>query len=345
MTSRTITDGRNIDPDLGGGGGEARSIQIEHPELEFPVPEVPARREAAAPKAAAPSYYGLPVLKAPVWEWYIPIYFWVGGAAGAAAALGALAPLSPALHGLTRRCRQIAAAGTMAGAALLIADLGRPARFLNMLRVFRPTSAMNVGAWVLAGAGGSSVGALAGGWIGRAFGATSGAFGLPLSGYTAVLLTGTANPAWQSARATMPPLFVSSGIAAAASLLEMFPLDDRESQVVRRFGTAGRSLELLFSVAMEREVERRAPEASVHYRSGAAGFFLGASKVLTGASLLAGLLPRPTRFRRLVTGLLGTAGSLALRFGVSRAGAAAALDPQATFGPQRKSAEAGGPKI
>ena len=31
----------------------------------------------------------------------------------------------------------------------LVHDLGRPARFLNMLRVFKPTSPMSVGVWIL----------------------------------------------------------------------------------------------------------------------------------------------------------------------------------------------------
>jgi hypothetical protein len=36
-------------------------------------------------------YYGIPLLKEPAWTWEIPLYFFVGGAAGAAAVIGAIA--------------------------------------------------------------------------------------------------------------------------------------------------------------------------------------------------------------------------------------------------------------
>src|SRR6185295_184501 len=60
-----------------------------------------------------PTYYDRPVLKAPVWKWYVPAYFSVGGAAAGAAVLGAAAQLRDrrALAGLIRRCRWVAAIG------------------------------------------------------------------------------------------------------------------------------------------------------------------------------------------------------------------------------------------
>ena len=54
------------------------------------------------------------------------------------------------LRAFDERCRWIGAIGGGVGSVLLIADLGRKARFLNMLRVFRATSPMSVGSWVLA---------------------------------------------------------------------------------------------------------------------------------------------------------------------------------------------------
>ncbi|MDQ2979220.1 MAG: hypothetical protein M3R62_08360, partial [Acidobacteriota bacterium] len=51
-------------------------------------------RPAGAPfPAASPrtGYYGLPALKEPTWTWEVPIYFFVGGAAGASAVLAAAA--------------------------------------------------------------------------------------------------------------------------------------------------------------------------------------------------------------------------------------------------------------
>ncbi|MFD9466984.1 NrfD/PsrC family molybdoenzyme membrane anchor subunit [Streptomyces sp. NPDC060027] len=34
-------------------------------------------------------------------------------------------------------------------ATVLVHDLGRPGRFVNMLRVFKPTSPMSMGSWLL----------------------------------------------------------------------------------------------------------------------------------------------------------------------------------------------------
>src|ERR671936_3062745 len=85
-------------------------------------------------------YYGIPLLKEPAWTWEIPLYFFVGGAAGASAVVGAIANYTGADRRLVRNARWIAAAGSVISPALLIADLGRPARFLSMMRVFKPQS-------------------------------------------------------------------------------------------------------------------------------------------------------------------------------------------------------------
>src|SRR5881398_3476683 len=88
-------------------------------------------------------YYGIPLLKQPPWTWEIPLYFFVGGAAGAAAVVGAIADYTGANRTLVRDARWIAAAGAVLSPALLISDLGRPERFLNMMRVFKLRSPMS----------------------------------------------------------------------------------------------------------------------------------------------------------------------------------------------------------
>src|SRR5512146_3200804 len=133
--------GRNIDDQIGALSGEGSLQQVES------VAQVPVLQDAKTIPADAVrgadglSYYGQPILKEPVWRWYIPAYFYVGGVAGAAAALGAAAQLAVgggngALarrkanrgeHRLVRRCRMIARGGAVASGVLLIADLGRPA--------------------------------------------------------------------------------------------------------------------------------------------------------------------------------------------------------------------------
>src|SRR5690606_31944144 len=94
------------------------------------------------------SYYGRPVLKEPVWTWEIPAYFFLGGTAGAANALSLGARLTGNRE-LADRLSLVATAGLAASPVLLVSDLGRPERFLNMLRVFKVTSPMSVGSWAI----------------------------------------------------------------------------------------------------------------------------------------------------------------------------------------------------
>ena len=98
------------------------------------------------------TYYDVPLLKAPVWTWEVQVYFFVGGAAGAAAVIANVARWTGANAALARDARWIAATGGPLSAGLLAAlrIFGRPERFVNMLRVFKPQSAMSVGSWTLA---------------------------------------------------------------------------------------------------------------------------------------------------------------------------------------------------
>src|SRR5436305_6504 len=94
-------------------------------------------------------YYEMPLLKEPQWKWEVPVYLFVGGAAGAAAVIGAAANLVGNDRALSKDARWLAAVGGALSAPLLIADLGVPSRFLNMLRVFKLQSPMSVGAWTM----------------------------------------------------------------------------------------------------------------------------------------------------------------------------------------------------
>src|ERR1700674_2054017 len=96
-------------------------------------------------------YYNYPVVRRPVWTWEVPAYFWLGGMAA-----GAYVTASLAQNFGSADDRRVAAGGFYVAAAalvpcapLLIADLGRPDRFHHMLRVFKPLSPMNLGAWTL----------------------------------------------------------------------------------------------------------------------------------------------------------------------------------------------------
>lgn len=290
-------------------------MQTTH-EIAAPAPRRVARAKEAATATEA-TYYGVPMLQPPVWKWMIPAYFYVGGATGASLALGAAAQLTGdrELEPLVRRCRIIGVIGAGASAALLVADLGRPGRFISMLRVFRATSPMSVGSWLLTGVGAASAAALLLPAPRARAVATlaAGLLGVPLSGYTGVLLANTAVPAWQQAGRALPPTFMASAVASAGSLFEMVPrLPPRARRAVRSFAVAGKSLELLG----ERFVGATGP-----------------SVALTAGSLALSLLGG--RRGRVAAGLLGTLGALALRFAVMRAGRRSTEDPRVAFAQQR----------
>jgi formate-dependent nitrite reductase membrane component NrfD len=344
-------DGRNIDPTVGILEGEASQQKVpeRRPQAEGAAPytvwgAAPSQGgEVGGPTSAEPTYFGRPVLKEPVWIWAVPAYFFTGGVAGAAAVLGAAAQASGRgdLDGLVKRCRWIAAAGSAIGTGLLIHDLGRPERFLNMLRVFRPSSPLNVGSWVVAAAvpltAGSAVLSGARGTVspvGDAAGYAAGAVGLPLAGYTSVLLSTTAVPVWSEIRRSVPALFVASAISGAASVLQLLTLNRREESVVRRFAVAGAVADLAASVAVEREAGTVEGVGDAMHQ-GLAGSMLRAAKALTAGSLAINLVPGRARWKRTAAGILGALGSAATKFGVFYAGQASARDPRATFRQQR----------
>ena len=169
---------------------------------------------ATVPRAEWRSYYGHPVIKQPVWKPEIPFYFFFGGLGGASAGLALLAQ-ARGNEELARRAWANALAGVAASPLLLISDLGKPARFLNMLRVFKVTSPMSVGSWLLSASGLATTLAAADAWTGRlpAPGRVArplaAGLGLPLATYTAALVANTAVPVWHEARTTLPFLFAS----------------------------------------------------------------------------------------------------------------------------------------
>jgi polysulfide reductase-like protein len=341
-------DRRDIDPRVGALLGEAAAQRVR---ARAPAPRREPERPTPAQEAApwieeGPSYHGLPVLKEPVWGWEIPTYFFTGGLAGATAVLGAAATLAGGRGTgmLVRRCRLVAAGGAALSAALLVKDLGRPGRFLGMLRVFRPTSPMNMGTWILSAfgacAGLAALPALAPGAAAlapaadvAAYGAA--ALGLPLVGYTGVLIANTAVPVWQQTRNTLPILFAFSGAVSAGGLLDLWGTPGAGGEMAHRFGLVAKGGELALSRALHREA-RIVPRVERALRTGRGGALLAAARTLLAASALLDLLPgRGSRLRRAASGGLALAGTLAIRLGVVAAGRASARDPHATFEMQR----------
>ena len=151
------------------------------------------------------SYYGQPILKEPVWKPQIPLYLFTGGLAGASSVLHGYASAG-GNHRLARSALLVGAAAEVVSPVLLVSDLGRPERFLNMLRVFKVTSPMSVGSWILFVSGGATTTAAALELSGslrrlrRSAVAVSFLSGAPLATYTGALLANTANPAWSEGR-------------------------------------------------------------------------------------------------------------------------------------------------
>src|SRR5438270_11182426 len=106
------------------------------------------RKQMMVPRAEPRTYYDRPVLKKPVWKWYIPAYFFTGGMAGASSTLAFVARLR-GNDRLARRAGLISLAGIAASPVFLIVDLGSPGRFYNMLRVAKATSPMIMGTWLM----------------------------------------------------------------------------------------------------------------------------------------------------------------------------------------------------
>jgi hypothetical protein len=287
------------------------------------------------------SYYGRPVLKAPVWKVPdVPGYLFLGGTAGASATMAAVAELTGRRE-LAGAGRRVAGVASVASVAALVHDLGRPERFSHMLRVFKPTSPLSVGSWILAPfsalATASAVSQATGRLprLGRLAGLGSGALGPAMCTYTAVLLSDTAVPAWHEAYPELPYLFAGSALtgAAGAALLGA-PRADHGPPT--RMGVIGAVLEL----AAMRRIERRLGLVGEPYVTGRAGRLLTLSKALTaagaGLSLLAGRLAAP-----LPAGASYLAAGLCTRFGIFSAGMASARDPAYVVTPQRQRLEPG----
>lgn len=283
---------------------------------------IPAGAPLPVRAGEEPGYYGLPLLKPPVWTWEVPAYFFVGGAAGAAAAVGAVAHAVGADPALVRGARWIAAAGAVASPPLLISDLGRPERFLNMLRVFKIQSPMSVGAWTLA-AFSTAAGAAAfadlldrrfGGRlpvrvVGNAAEALSAATGLVLSTYTGVLIGATAIPVWSRHVHLLPAHFGASGLGTAVSLLELL---GHRTRALNRLAIGAAAAETLIGLV----IESSAAADAAPIREGRAGTLARAGGLLSGPLPLALRLLAPrSRAGRNAAALCTIAGSLLTRVG------------------------------
>ncbi|MDP9389164.1 MAG: polysulfide reductase NrfD [Actinomycetota bacterium] len=294
------------------------------------------------PEAEFRSYYGRPVLKKPVWKWDIPAYFLTGGVMAGSSLLAAGADLTA--NGALRRAARLAAAANLgASTYFLIHDLGRPERFLHMLRVLKPTSPMSVGTWMLAAYGppaGLAALSEATGRLpraGRAAGLLAAVTAPVVAAYTAVLTADTAVPSWHDAYRQLPFVFVGSAGAAAGGLA-MALVPPNAAGPARRLAVLGAAVDLVAAKSMETGVGL----AGEPYHVGSAGRLSRWARRLTaGGAVVAAVLGRRSRLTAIASGAALVAGSACTRFAVFHAGVQSAVDPKYTVVPQRARGEAG----
>jgi len=286
--------------------------------------------------AETQSYYGHPVIKEPTWTWEIPTYFFTGGVSGASSVLSTSAKLF-GNEKLSRRALYVGAVFDAISPLLLVSDLGRPERFHHMLRVFKVTSPMNVGAWVLLVNGGASNTAAVLELLGilkpvkLLAELVAALFGPPLATYTGVLVADTAVPVWHEGRHELPWLFGASAAASAGAAATMF-MDPDDAGPARRLAAGS----VLVEGALMQAMELRLGEVGEVYHKGTAGKFALAAKLLAGggAALLA-TKGRKSRAAATLGGAMVCGGELCLRWSVFKAGFQSAKDPKYTVEPQR----------
>lgn len=309
-----------------------------------------SREMQMVPEPKFTSYYGRPVIKPAPWGPGVAAYLFLGGVAGGSAVLGAGAQLTGRAT-LCRNCRLAALGAVSLGAVALVEDLGRPERFLNMLRVIKLTSPMSLGSWILsafsAGAGVAAVaeldqmtgerlplGPLRG--VLRAVegpaGLEAAAFGPLLAVYTAVLLADTSTPTWNDARDELPFVFVSSASLASAGLA-MVTTPVAQTAPARKLAVIGVVGDLVATQVMRRRMD---PVAAEPLHDGRSGALLRVSEALAVAGGIGTLLGGRRRGVAAAAGLALVAASALTRFGVFEAGIRSAKDPRYTIEPQKR---------
>jgi formate-dependent nitrite reductase membrane component NrfD len=284
------------------------------------------------------------LLQSPHWPFLIDVYFFLGGLAGGAFVIATVAAL---LDG--GRFRDVARVGYyLAFVALipcpiiLIVDLGVPARFMNMVMRFNPSSPMSMGAWALLGF--SACAGLAAlmtlledtGKVGRLggpkllVGIVGAFFGFFLAAYPGVLLGATARPLWIEGHA-LGALFLavgaSTGAAAIALLLMLVGRRTADGMgAVRRMLVIALVVQLLsviaFVVSVQMSGSVAAGRALATLTSGQfkVTFWLGAILVGCVLPLLIGVVARRSSGLTALASLLVLVGGFLVKFVIMAAG-------------------------
>jgi formate-dependent nitrite reductase membrane component NrfD len=257
-------------------------------------PDIEALREAARRQRggeALPDTIQGPIIHAPVWTWEVPLYFWFGGMAAGSSFVALACDLTGDEHSAVI-ARRVALAALVPCPPLLIADLGRPMRFYNMLRVVKPRSPMSMGAWALTAFGNLAAAAVGADLLGRrreakALGAANAIVGGYLGSYTGVLLASTAVPLWARSRLFLGPIFVATATAtgAAACRLTLAATGVEPGHPARVALGRVESAAMFAELALSTVNERRLGPLAKGLDAGTPGRIFKAAKWLTRAGL------------------------------------------------------------
>jgi len=337
----------DVDPNLPDSDfRENRLDEIRRQASELGSVSAAGIRPAGSPMPLASpqtGYYQQPLLKEPQWTPLIPLYFFVGGASGSLGVIGALADHLGADHELARKARHMATAGSIVSSVLLIADLGRPSRFVNMLRVFKPQSVMSVGSWVLSGFAASAAASTLADILDartdntqtdsslistflRTVGRTGcTVFGMPFHNYTGVLIGSSVIPVWNNRIKSLPREFGMSGLQSAVGLLEL--AGETDSNALNAVGLIAAAFETWEGLELLRTQDRELAPT----KHGFTGALVQTAGILSGpvpiALRLASLFTRKKKRRlRQAAAISGIVGSLCLRYGWVAAGTISSRD-------------------
>ena len=188
-----------------------------------------------------PEHFAAP----PNWGFWILAYFFFGGIAGGSYAIGTLVRLvGPEDQRLSRTAFIVSFLALIPCPLFLIADLGVPSRFLNLLidaseggLAFKVGTPISLGAWALLGfglfsfvsflaaLGESAMPSLSAftrllrGMFGSVWTVVGTALGFFVAGYTGVLLSASNEPVWSDAGWFLGGLFLASALTGSAALL------------------------------------------------------------------------------------------------------------------------------
>lgn len=329
------------DPDVSFSRREHRLEEVRRKAAQIGRVDNVGVRPAGSPipsASVASGYYGIHLIKEPQWSWEIPIYFFVGGAAGAAAVIAQFAQMTGADAEIVKDARTLAAIGSLLSPALLVSDLGVPSRFLNMLRVFKVQSPMSVGVYIVSAFGPTATIAKIASWTRRnsartmfkiiegGSGLLAALSGLGMATYTGVLIGATAVPVWNENIDSLPIHFALSGLAAGVSAIQLMGNEDnRPLNILGIAASLGETLEGVKLEAASRPANRP-------LKSCLSGVITRLGGVLSGplplALRFAAVFTNGRRSKQLVraASAASIAGSLFTRIGWVRAGHASAKD-------------------